>query len=102
MSELGMVELDSPFAKEVGFTSDKFEGYLWLHPDCVYISFIVSTSEGQGNLSKLFDAIWERGYKIKVPTPFARMEAILEKKGFEHTWEPASWGGPEEVEVWVK
>ena len=28
----GIIELDSDFAKGLGFTSDKFEGYLWGYP----------------------------------------------------------------------
>ena len=97
----GIIKLDTDFAQELGFTSDKFFGYLWRHPGEIYISFIESLQQGQGNLSKLFDAIWERGYTIKVPTPFARMQAILEHKGFEQTWEWAD-GFDCDCEVWIR
>jgi len=98
----GIIELDSEFAIELGFTSDKFFGYLWRHPTEIYISHIESLQQGQGNLSKLFDAIWRRGYTIKVPTPFARMQAILEHKGFEQTWEEFEGLSGEACEVWVR
>ena len=97
----GIIELDTDFAKELGFTSDKFQGYLWGYPDHIYISFIESNQEGQGNLSSLFDEIWKQGLTIKVPTPFARMRAILEHKGFRQTWE-YSETFQEDCEVWVK
>ena len=97
----GIIELDSDFAKGLGFTSDKFEGYLWGYPSEIYISFIESRQQGQGNLSKLFDEIWKRGLRIKVPTPFARMEAILKHKGFKQTWE-YSETFMEDCEVWIK
>ncbi len=79
------IELDSVFAKELGFTSDKFDGYLWKNGEYITISFIVSKQEGKGNLSRLFKTINEKGYKIEVPTPFANMELILICHGFKKT-----------------
>ncbi len=97
----GIVELDTPIAQELGFISDLFDGYLWLHPGEIYISFIESVKPGQGNLSRLLDRCWELGLTIKVPTPFPHMEAILKHKGFKHTteWVEAA-NAP--CEVWVK
>lgn len=96
-----IIELDTFIAKELGFTSDKFSGYLWRKDNYIFISFIVSLLEGQGNLSNLFRTIQLKGFGIKVPTPFARMKAICISKGFKKTEE---WfkemGCP--VEVWVK
>lgn len=79
----GEIKIDSPLAKEFGFISNKFEGYLWKTGNDIYISFIISKQEGKGNLRKLFDTIIEKGYNIKVPTPFPRMEAICKKLGFK-------------------
>jgi hypothetical protein len=95
------INLDDDFAKRIGFTSDKFKGYLWLIDDSIYISIIMSLKPGEGNLSKLFNNIWCEGYKIKVPTPFKNMRSILEKKGFKETKE-YSKEFQEIVEVWVK
>ena len=84
----GIIELDSEFAKEIGFTSDKFDGWLWIDRGCcVLISLIVSKQRRQGNLSNLFNAILSKGFDIKVPTPTNMMKAILLKKGFiEYDW----------------
>jgi len=99
----GIIRLDSEVGDALGFTSDKFldGSYLWKMGDYIYISFIVSREKGKGNLSKLIETIHEKGYGIKVPTPFSRMKTILIKKGFVRT-EETSERYPEPVEVWVK
>ena len=97
----GYIALDSEKAIAFGFTSDKFHGYLWELDGSIYISLIISLKPRQGHLSALFDAIWRAGYAVKVPTPSARMVAILTQKGFSQTWELC--GDMEDVvEVWVK
>ena len=98
MSEVGKIELDSSLGKKLGFTSDKFDGWLWRKGKDIYISFIVSLNEGQGNLSKLFDRILELGYNIKVPIPLGKMRLILTKKSFRRNWEYDKRFG--KVEVW--
>jgi len=96
-----IIDLDTPFANKLGFTSDKFEGYLWKSGNYIVISFIISLQEGQGNLSNLFKTIESKGFGIKVPTPFARMKSILMEKEFKKTEE---WFEEAEcpVEIWVK
>lgn len=91
----GVIELDSEFGKEIGFTSDKFQGYLWKAGGYVYISAIKSIHPEQGNLSALFACIEEKGFGIKVPAPFPKMEAILNQKGFKKTIETA------DIVIWV-
>lgn len=97
------IDLDSKLGKELGFTSGKFNGgsYLWQVDNYIYISFIHSKEEGKGNLSCLFNAILAKGYGIKVPTPFAKMELICKAKGFQKTKE---WFAAceEYADVWVK
>lgn len=97
----GLIELDTDKGQKLGFTSDKFVGYLWKEGKWVYISFIISKQENQGNLSTLFKRINEQGYGIKVPTPFATMKAILKNHNFTETreWFPESndW-----CEVWKR
>lgn len=98
-----IIKVDSPYAKGIGFTSDKFESvsYLWMKDAYIWISFIVSSRPGEGNLSKVFDNILKKGYGIKVPTPFKKMKMILIKKGFKQTYEYFD----EDTlccEVWVK
>jgi hypothetical protein len=81
-----IINLDSDKAKELGFTSDLFEGWLWIddtNNEFLWISFIESLSPGKGNLKKLFDTIESKGYHLIVPSPFARMEMICKKRGME-------------------
>lgn len=95
------IDPDSEFGKRIGFTSDKFDGWLWKKGNYVYISFIQSKQEKCGNLKALFEAILQNGLGIKVPTPLGRMRIILLKNGFRKDreyWEKAG----EYVEVWVK
>ncbi len=97
----GKILLDEGFAKEIGFTSDKFKtgSYLWRDGNYIFISFIWSVEQGRGNLSKLFSQIMLKGYGVKVPTPFGRMLSIVEKKGFRHTIEENEEG---QCDVWIK
>lgn len=95
----GMIAPDSTAGKQFGFTSDKFEGWLWKTGDRVMISMIVSLQKGKGNLSVLFDSIEGAGFKVAVPTPFADMASILERKGFVPHVE---YDDDVPVEVWSK
>jgi hypothetical protein len=83
----------------LGFTPDKFEGYLWLTDRAIYISLVVSLDERKGHVRGLIDRILASGYTVKVPVPSVRMESILRRKGFTQTWEPGELGA---CEVWVK
>lgn len=97
----GAIEVDSEFGKQIGFTSDKFswDSYLWRDGERIFISLISSRHEGQGNLSVLFKNIEALGLRVAVPTPFARMQAILEHKGFVMHTEDMGMGA---CEIWEK
>jgi len=82
------IDLDTPEAREIGFISDIFDGYLWRRNNHITISAIYSRQPGQGNLSRLFDAILAKGLDVRVPNPLPRMELICKKKGFTKTQEP--------------
>jgi len=96
----GMITTDSEFGAKIGFTSDKFSGYLWRQGDRIIISLIESRIEGRGDLSRLFEAIERAGYRVAVPTPSARMQGILEHKGFAPHLERDPVMGV--VEIWEK
>ena len=98
---VGMIRLNTPFARKIGFTSDKFLGYLWLDNDRIMISSIISLHENKGNLSRLFKSIWKMGFKVAVPTPSAKMRIILIIKGFERKDEWFEEAGAM-CEVWEK
>jgi len=82
----GIITIDTKRAKTFGFTSDKFDGYLWKKKNNIYISFIVSHQEGKGNVRKLFETILKKGFDICVPTPSGRMRMICEKFGGKSEW----------------
>lgn len=96
-----IIEIDSEFGKQIGFTSDKFsdDSYLWRTDGKVTISLIFSKHQGKGNLSALFKNIESLGLKVAVPTPFAKMQAILERKGFVMHIEDTEIG---DCEIWEK
>ena len=94
----GRILPGSSFGMKIGFTFDKFDGWLWHEPPFIVISFIESRNPGRGNLSQLFKTIQESGFRIRVPTPLGRMVSILEKKGFTPSLiEDETFGS---VEVW--
>lgn len=78
-----MIDFNDPLAKELGFTEDKFSGYLWVKDKMIFISFIESRQPGKGNLKNLFDTIEAKGYDILVPTPFPRMQKICTIRGMK-------------------
>lgn len=94
----GIIQLDSERAKVLGFTSDKYDGYLWKLDNAVMVSFIVSKQ--RGNFRELVRRIHALGLTVKVPTPLGRMQEILIKNGYKHTNELDENMG-EGVDVWV-
>jgi len=97
----GQIRLGSDAANALGFTKDKFTGYLWHDGNAIYISLIESLDQGKGHLKALFDRIFELGYAVKVPTPLPLMEAILKHEGFVHTMEFDPLVG-DNCDVWCK
>ena len=98
----GIIELDSPFGKEIGFTSDKFKAsWLWKKGNRIYISMIWAIEEDKGYFTELVKKIKEKGYEIAVPTPIGVMEYIVRKWGFKKNIE-YSEDFKDYVEVWVK
>ena len=83
--EDGQIELDSDYAKKIGFTSDLFSGYLWKQDNTIIISLITSKFQGNGYFIEMLDKIIEDDYNIEVPTPSARMAKICKQYGFKQT-----------------
>ncbi len=88
---------DTAETSEFGFTSDLFEGILWREDGYIVISSITSIIPRQGNLSKLFSNIEEKGLGIKVTNPSPVMAAICKKKGFILTRGPVEPGLCEDI-----
>lgn len=89
----GQILLDEPFAKKIGFTSDKFKhSWLWKVDNHIWLSMIWSKKERQGYTTNLIDNILKEGYGVKVPTPFPKMVSICAKRGFKHIIEEGEDG----------
>lgn len=71
----GKIDVDSDFAKEIGFTSDNFESfsYLWGNAKLktVWVSLVVSKNKGA--FKTMIEEIEKRGLFFCIPTPFKRM-----------------------------
>jgi hypothetical protein len=84
----GIIELGTKRAKEIGFTSDKFWGYLWQEDGTIIISFIESLHPGQGDFKRFCQGILAKGMAVEIPTPLGRMESIVRKAGYRHFTRP--------------
>jgi hypothetical protein len=97
----GLIETGSEAADLLGFTADKFHGWLWKAGDAIYISLVVSLKPGQRHFSNLVDNILAQGYTVKVPNPLGKMRDILLRKGFSQSVESDDTTGGA-YEVWYK
>lgn len=95
------IALGHSLATELGFTKDKFEGWLWLDGGELYVSSIKSLRPNEGNLTALLSRMLSAGFLVKIPTPFPAMHRILVNNGFKRTWEYEPLAR-EMCEVWVK
>lgn len=99
-----MIQLDDEFAVGIGFTSDRFDGYLWKKGEVVIVSPIISLQPNRGHFSDLVRRIEAQGFRVHVPTPMPHMQAILTHWGYTPHDEPFA---PEmddftPCEVWAK
>lgn len=94
----GRIDPDSPWGKEFGFTSDKFDGWLWKERGWIIVSFIECKEPGCGHFKKLIRSIKDFCFDVAVPTPMPQMEAILKK----WDWHPNYISDPTfgTVEIW--
>lgn len=93
----GIIKLDSEFGEKIGFTSDKYDGYLWKRDNVIIISLIISRKKG--NFRKLIELIKGFGYTIDIPNPLGYMQKIVEKNGYKKRVEyNEDLGG--NVEIW--
>lgn len=98
----GVVHPGDDVGRQLQFTAERFEGYLFVRGEAVYISFILSRQRGAGHLRALFEAIWQRGYTVKVPTALPRMQAILAHWDFTQVQESDAEFGVDGIDVWVR
>ena len=79
---LDIIKLDTPFAVEIGFTSDKFscDSYLWGAEQGIVISNIASNVKG--SFKSMMEKIQDRGLIFRIPTPSHRMQEIGKKQNW--------------------
>lgn len=88
----------SEFATVVGFTAERFDGYLWLSSAVCWLSLVVSREPGRGHLSEVLRRLTACGFEIRVPNPTVDMRAILALKGFSPMPEdPLTWTRAEDL-----
>jgi hypothetical protein len=95
----GEIRIGHPLATELGFTSERFDGYLWLLDNDLYVSLVDAKTQGQGHFRAFVEAALAKGYTVKIPTPLGQMEYIVRRWGFQQTVEPSELGP---CEVWVR
>ena len=78
----GMIEIDTEPAKQLGFTSDKFDpaSYLWRVENTIVISLIIAKQKGM--FRQLMSVILQNGFDFEIPTPSGRMQEIGKKQGW--------------------
>ena len=80
----GIIGIDTESAKQLEFTSDKFNpaSYLWKTGDTIIISFIIAKQKGA--FSRLMKNITAKGFYFEIPTPSNRMREIGDKQGWNY------------------
>jgi len=80
----GIINIDTEAAKELGFTSDKFNpaSYLWRDGNTIIVSLIIANRKGA--FCQLMKTITEKGFDFEIPTPSNRMREIGKKQGWNY------------------
>jgi hypothetical protein len=94
----GIIKIDTDSAKQLGFTSDKFNpaSYLWRTGNLITISLIFAKQKGM--FRQLINAILENGFDFEIPAPSPRMREIGIKQGW-HLYHEYSEDFGEEIEI---
>lgn len=79
----GAFDGENHLGQLLGFTDDKFNGYLYKKGNEIWLSAVMSLDEGKGNFSTLLNNIEKNGFEIVVPLPLKKMQEIIKRKGFE-------------------
>lgn len=77
------INAGTPYADYLGFTAERFTGYLWDKGDgAIIISLITTKKNGKGHFSELAQRIESLDKSVVVPTPLGQMRAILQRWQF--------------------
>lgn len=92
------IEAGSEYGNRLEFTSDKFSGVLVCTlPGLIWLTMVISRQEGKGNVRQFIHDLHIKGYTVKAPDPFPKMEKILKSMGFTMTAEVDFEGTDHEV-----
>lgn len=95
-----IIRPDGRHADLFGFTSDKFDGWMWREGGVIVLTLVISKSSTKDALKDLVNRILEEGFTIKIRAPLAPMRKFAEKNGFIPSIE---WGASDRrIDVWVK
>lgn len=95
--EEGQINIGTPTADALGYTADKFDGWLWKKGGEIWVSFIISKQPGQGNFRALVKNILGTGHGVVVPNPSKRMMDICVRLGFTYERRQIDVGGDVDV-----
>lgn len=87
-------------AERLGFTHNRFKGYIYLTGGCVWVSLVESKAPKKGHFSSFIRGLVAKGYTVKVPCPIGEMPSILKHLGFSESKE-TNPRNSETVSVWV-
>jgi len=84
----GKIDVDTPFAESIGFTSDKFKewSYLWYEDGILWISLVGTVRPGNGDFRAMMEKIEGAGFTFRIPSPMGQMIKI----GIEQKWNVGS------------
>lgn len=77
-----MHEPGSAFCESIGFTPEKFDGYVFEDGKVCWLSLVIAKNPGHGHFSDVLDSLDKKGMEVRVPTPSLHMQTILSAKGF--------------------
>lgn len=95
-----IIRPDDRHAVKFGFTSDRFDGWLWRDGDTIVLLLVISLQPREGNLKNMVEAILSLGLTVKIPTPMGHMRRYVRTHGFMPTIEENPNFG--RAQVWVK
>ena len=71
-----MLLIEPSYSSLIGWTPDKFTGYIAVDGKTVWIKVIQSKKKNMGYLRRFFESLVAKGYTVKVVSPMETMEKI--------------------------
>lgn len=87
------------FTVSIGWTPDKFSGYLYKYKCIIWIAVVRSVNRCNGDFSRFFKSLVATGYIVKIVDPFMSMEKICIRWGLTPSVE--NFNGRDRI-IWTK